>query len=100
MDYIIYADKVHSTALPTVSASPSSPKTAYHPGTDLVYVNTGSGWSPMAQPSTGSVYSAYSGASPTTQANIIASVVNTSSAPHAAHAAIATKASEVAVRGR
>jgi hypothetical protein len=100
MDYIIYADKVHSGNLPTVTASTSSPKTAYHPGTDLVFVNTGSGWQPMVQPGTGSVYSAYSTASPTTQQNIVASVTNTSSAPHAAHTAVATKASEVAVRGR
>lgn len=100
MDYIIYSDKVHSGSLPTVSASPSSPKTAYHPGTDLVFVNTGLGWSPLVQPGTGSVYSAYTGASASTQQNILASVTNTSSAPHAAHTSVATKASEVAVRGR
>lgn len=100
MDYIIYADKIHSGNLPTVSASPSSPKTAYHPGTDIMFVNTGSGWQPMVQPGTGSVYAAYSGASASTQANIITSVQNTVAASHVAHQTIATKVSEVAVRGR
>lgn len=100
MDFIIYSDKLHPTSLPTVVASTSSPKTAYHPGTDIVYVNTGSGWSPMLQPGSASIYSAYSGAAASTQANILASVANTSSAPHAAHAAVATKTVDVAIRGR
>ena len=100
MDYIIYADKIHSGNLPTVSASTSNPKTAYHPGTDLVFVNVGSGWQPMVQPGTGSVYSAYKTASPTVQAAIIANVTNTSSAPSAAHTTTAIKAAAVVIRGR
>lgn len=99
MNILDYSDKTH-LSLPSVTASPSSPKTLYHGATDLVYVNTGSGWSPMVQPSTGSVYSAYSGASASTQANILASVADVSAAPHAAHKVVAAAAATVAVRGR
>lgn len=100
MDYIIYSDKLHATSLPTVVASTSSPKTAYHPGTDIVFVNTGSGWSPMLQPGSASIYSAYSGAAASTQANMLTSVASTASEPTAIHAAVAKKVTEIAVRGR
>lgn len=92
MDFIVYSDKIHSGNLPTVSASTSSPKTAYHPGTDLMFVNVGSGWQPMVQPGSASVYTGYTSLDSATKNNVIASVSNTSSAPHAAHKAIASKA--------
>lgn len=91
MDFIIYSDKIHSGNLPTVVASTANPKTAYHPGTDIMFVNTGSGWQPIVQPGTGSVYSGYMSLDTATKANVVASVSNTSSAPHAAHKAIAGK---------
>ena len=97
MDFIVYTDKVHPTSLPSVSASTSSPKTAYHPGTDLVFVNTGSGWQPAVQPGSNSIYSAYTSLDATTKTNVLASVANTSSAPHVAHQRIATKVSDLTV---
>ena len=90
MDLLNYSDKTH-LSLPSVTASPSSPQTLYHAATDLVYVNTGSGWSPMVQPSTSSVYSGYTSLSATTKANVQTSIANVSSAPHASHKAIASK---------
>jgi hypothetical protein len=101
MDFILYSDKLTSPSkFPSVTASTSAPKTLYHAAHDLVYVNTGSGWQPMLQPNTASVYSAYSSAAASTQANILSSVANTSSAPHAAHVSVATKAADIAIRGR
>ncbi|HKV94221.1 MAG TPA: hypothetical protein VJW20_16860 [Candidatus Angelobacter sp.] len=94
MDFIIYADKTHA-GFPSVSASTSSPKTAYHPGTDIMYVNTGSGWLPAVQPGSNSVYTAYTTLDSTTKSNIITSVQNTSSAPHAAHKAIAARVTDL-----
>lgn len=100
MDFLDYSDKTFGTHFPTVTASPSSPKTLYHAHSEITYVNTGSGWQAAVQHTTGSVYSAFSSASSSTQAAIVTSMQNTSSAPHAAHTTVATKASEVAVRGR
>lgn len=101
MDYIVYDSKPHgTTAFPSVVATPSAPKSLYDAEYDLVYVNTGSGWQPAVQPSTGSVYSAYSGASASTQASIQTSIANVSIAPTAAHKTVATQAVNVAVRGR
>lgn len=98
MDYISYEDKVHA-GFPTVSASPSSPATLYHAPSDIVYVNTGSGWQAGVQPSSNSVYSAISSAAASTQTAIVASVTSTTSAPSPVHTAVATKAVSVIRNG-
>ena len=96
MDFIIDEDKLKGTAgFPSVSASTSSPKTLYHAPMDLVYVNTGSGWQPMVQPGSNSVYSAYTSLDSTSKANVQASVSNTSSAPHSAHKLLANKTADL-----
>jgi len=102
MDYLDYSDKTYgSRFFPTpVGASPSNPATLHNVHNDLVYVHIGSGWQPLVQPSSGSVYSAYTTASAATQTAILASVSKTTSAPSAVHTAVATKTAEVAVRGR
>jgi len=102
MDYIDYSDKSQGTKLfPTpVGASPSNPATLHNTHNDIVYVNTGTGWQPLVQPSSGSVYPAYTTASAAVQTAILASVTKTTSAPSAVHTAVATKTAEVAVRGR
>jgi hypothetical protein len=102
MDYIDYSDKTYGTRyFPTpAGASTSNPSTLHNVHNDLIYVNTGSGWQPMLHLTSGSVYSAYTTASPTTQAAIIASVTKTSSAPSTAHTTTATVAATVAIRGR
>lgn len=101
MDFILYLDKLQGTAsFPSVSATPSAPKTLYHAAMDMVYMNTGSGWKPMLQPGSASVYSDFSGASASTKAAVLSSVTNVSSVPHAAHTAVAAKTADVAIRGR
>jgi hypothetical protein len=100
MDFIDYTPLANPSSFPSVSASPSNPKTLHHVHQDITYVNTGSGWSPLCQASSGSVYPAYTAAAPSTQSAILASVVNTAVAPSAAHAAIAKLTAEVSVRGR
>jgi hypothetical protein len=98
LDYINYSDKVHA-GFPTVSASPTSPATLYHAASDVVFINTGSGWQPGIQPSSNSVYSAVSTASATTKAAVVASVASTVSVPTPVHTAIATKAVNVINNG-
>ena len=102
MDYIDYSDKTYgSRYFPTpAGASTANPATLHNVHNDLIYVNTGSGWQPMIHLTSGSVYSAYSSAAPATQAAIITSIMKTSSAPSAAHTAVATQAATVAIRGR
>lgn len=98
MNYVVYCDKTHQL-FPTVSASASNPQTLYQASTDLVFVNTGSGWQPAVQPSTNTVYSAVSTASATVKAAVVASISNTSSAPTPVHNAVATKAVNVVING-
>lgn len=98
MDFVNFSDKVHA-GFPVVSASPSAPLSLYHAQSDVVFVNTGSGWQAGVQPSSGSVYPAVSAASPATKTAIITSVSNTSSAPSANHTAVAIKATSVINQG-
>lgn len=98
MDYINYSDKVHQ-GFPNVSGTPSAPLTLYHAASDVVFVNTGSGWQKGIQPSSNSVYSAVSGASATTKAAIITSVTSTTSAPSPVHTTVATKTVNVIMNG-
>lgn len=98
MDYISYEDKIHS-GFPAVSGSPTSPLSLYHAPSDIVFVNTGSGWQAGVQPSSNSVYSAVSGAASSTQTAIVVSVTNTTSAPSPVHTAVATKAASVIKNG-
>ena len=95
MDFLNYSAKT-SGGFPTVSASTSSPKTLYHAAEDVVYVNTGSGWQPIAQPGSNSVYSAYTSLDAATKTNVLASVADTSTAPHFAHKSIAAKVTDIA----
>jgi len=96
VDFLIYVDKItNPSKFPSVSASTSAPKTLYHAEMDLVYVNTGSGWQAMAQPGSSSVYSGYTSLDSTTKTNVLASVSNTSFAPHAAHKMVAAKTTDL-----
>jgi len=98
MDFINYAAKTYgSSGFPTVSASTSSPKTLYHAPMDLIYVNTGSGWQPMVQPGSASVYSAYTTLDSATKTNVLASVSDVSSAPHTRHKAISAKVQDLTI---
>jgi hypothetical protein len=58
MDYIYYVPKTSAapSTLPACTATPSAPKTLYWPQMDLFYVNTGSGWTAVAQFTSKSVY--------------------------------------------
>ena len=98
MDYIDYSDKTHQS-FPSVSASPSNPATLYHAASDVVFVNTGSGWQPGVQPSSNSVYPAVSAASANTKAAVVASVASTVSAPTPVHKTVATKTVNVINNG-
>jgi hypothetical protein len=71
MDFIDYSAKsVCKTPTLSVTASTSSPKTLYQVHTDLIFINVGSGWVPMAQEGSNSVYSGYTSLSASTQANV------------------------------
>ena len=94
MDFLIFADKTHQ-GFPSVAGTTSAPLSLYHAANDLVYVHTGSGWTPAVQPSTSSVYAGYSSASASTQAAIVTNLLNTTSAPTATHVATAIKATAV-----
>lgn len=96
MDFINYSARPHGTnAFPTVAASPSSPATLYDAEYDLVFFNTGSGWTLTAQPGSNSVYSTFTTLDTNTKAAISASISNTSSAPHAAHKSVAAKTTDL-----
>jgi hypothetical protein len=72
MDFIDYSAKsLCKTPTLSVTASTSSPKTLYQVHTGLIFINVGSGWVPMAQPGTNSVYSGYTSLAASTQANVI-----------------------------
>lgn len=101
MDFILHCDKLTSPSrFPSVSATPSAPKTLYHAANDLVYVNTGSGWQAAAQPGSHSIYSAYSGAAPSTQAAIQTSLQTKTAAPSSVHTNVANITTDVVIRGR
>ena len=95
MDFLNYSSKT-SAGFPTVSASIASPKTLYHAAEDVVYVNTGSGWQPMAQPGSNSVYTAYTTLDAATKTSVLASVADVSAAPHTAHKSVAAKVTDIA----
>jgi hypothetical protein len=82
MDYTIYADKTslanpkNSFPVP-VGASASNPKLLYWVAHDLLYINTGSGWSELCQPQTsGSTYQTLPGTT------LEGALNNLSSSPH------------------
>lgn len=99
MDYFDYSPLADSTKFPSVSASATNPKTLLHVHSDIVFVNVGSGWQAMAQESTNSVYSVFTGASATTQANILSSLTTVNTNPGTYHTTKATKVADRAVRG-
>lgn len=101
MDYINYTPVNTSPSLfePNSGASAGSPKTLYHVHTDIVYVNTGSGWQAGIQPASNSVYSAVSGASAVVKAAVVASVESTATLPSKGHTAVATKTVNVIKNG-
>ena len=76
MDYIDYRPPSIATAssFPAVSASSSSPKTLYQAHTYITYVNIGSGWVPLSQGSSGSVYAVLD---PATKQNVLSNLANT-----------------------
>ena len=94
MDFIDYSDKLAGPPQFSVTASTASPKTCYHAATDIIYINVGSGWVPMAQPSSRSVYSGYTALSASTQTNVLNNLTTTSNpGPH-----VATKTTDIVTR--
>jgi hypothetical protein len=98
MDFIDYSAKsVCKTPTLSVTASTSSPKTLYQVHTDLIFINVGSGWVPMAQPSSSSVYSGYTTLPASTQANVVTSLAVT--APLGSVTVKTGNAIDTAIRG-
>jgi len=81
MDYIDYSEKTSGPPQFSVTASPASPKTLYHVHTDLIYINVGSGWVPMAQYSSNSVYSGFTALPASTQTSVLNNLSTTSATP-------------------
>lgn len=96
MDFILYCDKTTpASKFPSVTATPSNPKTLYFAPLDLVYHNTGGGWTATAQPGTNSVYSGYTSLDAATKANIVTSIANTSALPGRQHSAVSSKIADL-----
>ena len=77
-------------------ATASAPKTLHHVHTDITYVSTGVGWTPLCQESSGSVYSGYTALSAVAKT----SVVNSLSTASATQAPKSVKTANTLVRGR
>jgi hypothetical protein len=97
MDFVDYSNKISGPPQFSVSASAGSPKTLYQASTDIIYVNVGSGWVPMAQESSASVYSGYSSLPAATQTNILSNLSTPHPAPHVNMKA--TKVIDTVIRG-
>ena len=98
MDFIDFTPLANPSGFPSVSASTANPKTLHHAHHDITYVNTGGGWTPLCQASSGSVYSGYTALDSATKSNVLANLATPS--PSGFHATKNVKTAEVLVRGR